>query len=337
MFKFNIVGGVAAFAVAALLCLSSVAMAGTNSMAASDKADYDARLAVLARVSTSTQTQSAKVNLWSVKTVYPNAGATLPFKRIVAFYGNFYSTRMGVLGEYPAEEMLSILASTTAKWTAADPTTPALPAIQYIAIVAQASAGKDGKYIARMPDSQIDHALDLANRAHGILILDLQVGKSTLEQELPRLEKYLQMPQVHLAIDPEFSMKYGQQPGKAIGTFDATDINYAARYLANLVQKYQLPPKVLIVHRFTQKMVTNYKEIRPLPEVQIVMDMDGWGSKAKKKDSYNGFIKREPVQFTGIKIFAYGKQNDLKPPSTGLFTPGEVLGLMPSPIYVQYQ
>ena len=29
-------------------------------------------------------------------------------------------------------------------------------------------------------------------------------------------------------------------------------------------------------------MVTNYKEIKPLPEVQIVMDMDGWGEKAKK-------------------------------------------------------
>ena len=36
---------------------------------------------------------------WPVKTVYPNAGAILPFKRIIAYYGNLYSKRMGVLGE----------------------------------------------------------------------------------------------------------------------------------------------------------------------------------------------------------------------------------------------
>ena len=30
---------------------------------------------------------------------YPNPGALLPFHRIVAYYGNFYSTHMGVLGE----------------------------------------------------------------------------------------------------------------------------------------------------------------------------------------------------------------------------------------------
>src|ERR1700730_4914777 len=37
---------------------------------------------------------------WPVKAPYPNAGAIFPYKRIVAYYGNFYSKRMGVLGEY---------------------------------------------------------------------------------------------------------------------------------------------------------------------------------------------------------------------------------------------
>jgi ribosomal protein S2 len=36
---------------------------------------------------------------------------------------------------------------------------------------------------------------------------------------------------------------------------------------------------VLIVHRFTQGMVTNYKKIKTVPEVQVVMDMDGFGAK----------------------------------------------------------
>lgn len=300
-----------------------------------NRADYDARLFALAHVSANaTTTATSTPLLWPVKTVYPNAGAILPFKRIVAYYGNFYSRGMGVLGEYPADQMLAMLASTTARWTAADPTTPAIPAIHYIVAVAQADAGKEGKYILRMPDDQIDHALDLANQMQGILILDVQVAQSNLQYELPMLEKYLKMPQVHLGIDPEFSMKFGDKPGSVIGTFDATDINYAATYLANIVRENNLPPKVLIVHRFTQAMVTNYEKIQPLPEVQIVMDMDGFGSKEKKRGTYSRVIYPEPVQFTGIKLFY---KNDIKPPSTGMLTPSEVLKLTPSPIYIQYQ
>ena len=301
-----------------------------------DRADYDARLLALAHVSaaTSTASSTAPERLWPVKAVYPLASATLPFKRVVAYYGNFYSKQMGVLGEYSSETVLSMLASTTAKWAAADPTTPVLPAIQYIAVVAQGTAGKEGKYILRMPDDQIDKALDMANRAHGILILDVQVGLSTVQHELPQLEKYLAMPNVSLAIDPEFSMKHSERPGTVIGTFDAADINYAAQYLAGLVRDNHLPPKILVVHRFTPDMVTNYKKIQPLPEVQIVMDMDGWGSQAKKKNTYNRVISAEPVQFTGIKLFY---KNDIKPPSTGLLTTSEVLKLTPAPIYVQYQ
>ena len=303
-----------------------------------DTADYDARLLALAHIRTSTLATTTATTtaprLWPVKTVYPNAGAILPFKRIVAYYGNFYSKGMGVLGEYSTDEMLAMLASTTAQWTTADPTTPAVPAIHYIVAVAQDRAGKDGKYVLRMPDDQIEHALDLADRMHGLVFLDVQVGLSSLEYELPMLEKYLKMPQVHLGIDPEFSMKYGNRPGTVIGTYDATDINYAAKYLAGLVQSNHLPPKILVVHRFTQDMVTNYKKILPLPEVEIIMDMDGWGSQDKKKGTYNRVIAPEPVQFTGIKLFY---KNDIKPPSTGLLTTDEVLGLTPAPIYIQYQ
>jgi len=310
-----------------------------------DTADYDARLLTLAHAATSTPTllvgaptpnvgASTTPRLWPVQKVYPNAGAILPFKRIVAYYGNFYSTQMGVLGEYPANQMLAMLASTTEMWAAADPATPTIPAIQYIAVVAQERAGKEKKHILRMPDDQIDYALGLANQIRGLLILDVQVGKSTLQAELPLLEKYLAMPQAHLAIDPEFSMKYGNPPGTVIGTFDAADINYAGGYLASIVNKYHLPPKILVVHRFTENMVTNYEKIQPLPEVEIIMDMDGFGTKELKYGTYNAVIYPEPVQFTGIKLFY---KNDIKPPSTGILTPAEVLNLTPAPIYIQYQ
>ena len=129
-------------------------------------------------------------------------------------------------------------------------------------------------------------------------------------------------------------MKFGNRPGTVIGTFDAVDINYAATYLASIVNKYHIPPKVLVVHRFTEDMVTNYEKIQPLPEVEVVMDMDGFGSKDLKYGTYSRVINPEPVQFTGIKLFY---KNDIKPPSTGMLSPAEVLKLIPSPIYIQYQ
>jgi hypothetical protein len=311
-----------------------------------DKEAYDRKLLALANnprpatstrptTATSTASTTVKKTPWPVLSApYPNAGALLPFYRIIAYYGNFYSKGMGVLGQYPREEMIKKLRGEVAKWNEADPTTPVMPAIDYIAVTAQGSAGKDGKYRLRMPDSQVDYALELAKEVNGIVILDVQVGLSTLPQELPQLEKYFKMPNVHLAIDPEFSMKSGDKPGTVIGTFNANDVNYAANYLAKLVKENNLPPKILIVHRFTGPMVTRYKEITPLPEVQIVMDMDGWGSPAKKLDTYYGFIAPQPVQFTGFKLFY---KNDLKPPSTRLLTPAELLKLNPIPSFIQFQ
>ncbi len=275
-----------------------------------------------------------KPQIWPVKTVYPNAGALLPFNRIVAYYGNFYSKGMGVLGQYPPDVMLQKLGAEVEKWKASDPSTPVIPAIDYIAVTAQGSPGPLGKYRLRMPDSQIDKALALADKMHGIVFLEIQPGLSTFQTEIPQLEKYLKMPQVHLSMDPEFSMKSGAKPGTEIGTVDATDVNWAANYLANLVRANNLPPKILVVHRFTRPMVTHYKNITPLPEVEIVMDMDGWGFAAKKINTYNTVVAPEPVQFTGFKLFY---KNDLKAPSTRMLTNEELLKLTPQPSFIQYQ
>ncbi len=270
---------------------------------------------------------------WPVDAPYPNAGAILPFNRIVAYYGNFYSGALGVLGQYPPQEMLQHLMSEVNKWQMADPETHVIPALDYIAVVAQGSPGPDGMYRTRMPASQIQEAIDLANTVNGLVILDVQVGRSTLEKEIPLLELFLKLPNVELAIDPEFSMKNNEVPGRAIGTFDATDINYAANYLAQIVTKYHIPPKILIVHRFTEDMVTNYKNIQPLPEVQILIDMDGYGTVAQKTKAYRLVITDEPVQFAGLKLFY---KNDVAHGGR-LMTPEEVMALQPRPSFIQYQ
>jgi|SRR5579871_26651 len=271
---------------------------------------------------------------WPVKTAYPDAGAILPFKRIVAYYGNLYSKQMGVLGEYPPKEMLGKLQGEIKKWQAADTTMEVIPALHYIAVTAQGSPGKDGKYKLRMPFKQIDSVLSLASQINAIVFLDVQVGKSNVQTEVPLLEKYLKMPQVHLGIDPEFSMKTGKKPGTVIGTMDATDVNFVSDYLAKLAKENNLPPKILVVHRFTHAMITNYKKIETHPEVQIVMDMDGWGAQSRKLTTYREFIYKEPVQFTGFKLFY---KNDYREKNSRMLTPQEVLKLKPQPVYIQYQ
>ncbi len=300
-----------------------------------DKEDYDAKMLDLANIKT-----KADAQLWPAgaskmaSTTYPLDGAILPFHRIIAYYGNFLSTQMGVLGEYPESQVFDLLNIELQKWDEVDPNTPAIPAIQYIAITAQGYPGDDGKYRLRMPDDQIQKAVDMAKKINGIVILDVQVGQSDLQAEIPTLEKWLAMPQVHLAIDPEFAMKPGQVPGAIyIGTLDAKDINYAINYLSGIVKKYNLPPKVLIVHRFTKNMVTNSQEIETVPEVQVVMNMDGWGDTSGKLAIYYQYIYKEPVEFTGIKLFY---NNDLRNGST-MLTPEDIMNLTPRPIYIQYQ
>ncbi len=271
--------------------------------------------------------------LWPVRAPYPEAGAVLPFKRIVAYYGNFYSRRMGVLGEYSPDKVLSMLASTAKEWAAADPSTPVVPAVDYIAVAAQNVPWKDGKYRFRMPSKQIDKAISMGDQIHGLVFLDVQTGWSTVEAEVPRLAPYLKMPNVELALDPEFALVEGKRPGTRVGTMNAAEINYAARFLAKIVQENHLPPKILVVHRFTERMVTNFRDIKPLPEVQIVMDMDGFGSPVLKTSTYKSYIARQPVQFTGFKLFY---KNDVKI-GGALMTPAQVLSLSPQPSFILYQ
>ena len=307
-----------------------------------NKDAYDKKLLFLANrpveaTSTATSTivaTTTKHYLWPVKTVYPLDGAILPFSRIIAYYGNFYSTKMGVLGEYPEDQMISMLEAEMKKWRAADPSTPVIPAIHYIVTVAQGSAGADGDWTSRMPDDQIEHALDLGKKVNGIVFLDVQAGQSTIQKEVAAITEYLKLPQVHLGIDPEFAMKGNRKPGEYIGTLDASEINDVIAMLSKIVDENNLPPKVLVVHRFTENMVTNSNLIKPTKEVQVVMTMDGWGTPQLKTGIYRQVVASEPVQFTGIKLFY---KNDLRAPSTGMLTPEQVVKFRPAPSYVQYQ
>ncbi len=274
---------------------------------------------------------------WPVKQPYPLPGAILPFNRVVAYYGNLFSVKMGALGKWPKDEMIKRLLDEVKKWNEADTVIKSIPALHYICATAQGAAGKDGKWRYRMPTTEVDKVLEWAKEINAQVFIDVQIGLSTLQEEIPVWEKYLSMPNVHLGIDPEFAMlsKGGKRPGSVIGSMDAAEINWVGNYLAELVRKNNIPSKMFMIHRFTKGMVTNYKEIKLRPELQIIMDMDGWGPPDLKRGTYRYWINEQPVQFTGFKLFYVNdtEKSGLKE----MMTREEILRLKPRPIYIQYQ
>jgi hypothetical protein len=257
-------------------------------------------------------------------------GSILPSHRIVAFYGNPLSKRMGILGEIETDEMLRRLDSTAWEWAKLDPERKVFPALHLIATVAQGYPGPGRKYRLQMPDSVIEKVAGWAEQKGWLLFLDVQLGTSTIDKELSHLVKYLSRPYVHLALDPEFAMKDGKVPGTDwMGRMDASEVNYAIDFLTKVVDDYKLPPKVLVVHRFTRNMLTNARNIKLDPRVQVVINMDGWGPPGSKMGAYKWFVVQIPVQYTGWKLFY---KND-KP----MMKPEEVLEVYPKPVYIQYQ
>jgi hypothetical protein len=270
---------------------------------------------------------------WPVKGPAVLPGALLPQKRIVCYYGNPNSTRMGALGEFPKDDMLRRLSRQVDEWRRADPATEVKPCLHMVAVVAQGEPGTTGHYRSIMRDVDVQKVYDWSREIDGIFIVDIQVGTDDIRKILPRFDWIVKNPDVHVGVDPEFYMKGGERPGSRIGTMDAADINYMIDHISKLVREHNLPPKVLVVHRFTQRMVTNADRIKLDPHVQVVMHMDGWGPPWLKRDSYRDYVVKEPVQFPGFKLFYHNDTKNGDP----LMTPADLLKLRPVPLYIQYQ
>jgi len=265
-----------------------------------------------------------------VPTLAPRPAGLLPEHRILSFYGNPLAKEMGILGELPSEQMLARLKQQMAAYAVTDASRPFVPALELVTPAAQGWAGEDGLYRARMKPEVIEQVANWAEANDALLILDVQIGLSTVPEEVEALIPYLRRPYVHLALDPEFAIPSGHIPGEVVGTLDASTIDGVVRTLSELVASEHLPPKILVVHRFTDSMVTNAWEIAHSdPNVQIVVTMDGFGPPALKLAQYRSYVHDQGVQYSGIKLFYH---HDVP-----LLTPKDVLGLDPSPDLVIYQ
>jgi hypothetical protein len=249
--------------------------------------------------------------------------------RLVAYYGNPTSPGLGPMGQSPPPQMLSALTALTQRWQEADPQTATRCALQLIAVVAQGSPGAGSLYRGRASAATINKVISWGRERGCLTILDVQVGWSNVPAEVAYLERWLAMPDVHLALDPEWDMQPGAKPGSRIGTMSAADINSAIAVLDRLAVTNGLGPRMLIVHRFRSFMVTDPQMIKPTPNIRLVVNMDGFGPVAEKLSSYRVAQKGMPTGLTGWKLFF-----KLDRPLLG---PGEVVTLKPAPVFVNYQ
>ncbi len=250
--------------------------------------------------------------------------------QIVSYYGHPLSPSMGVLGEGSEDAMIERLKMQAAVYQALNPDQAVVPALHLVYEVAQALTSDDGLYLYRTDDATVRHFIDLTRGQHMLLFLDLQIGRSSLKDELPHVLPYLHEPHVHLAIDPEFVTLPGYRPGMFIGSLDCLQVNDALDTIERLVEEANLPNKIVLVHQFEDDMLTNKDKLRfDEPRVDTVLDMDGFGDQSGKLGKYDTLVRQFGAKYAGIKLFY--KQDRV------LLSPEQIEGLTPRPNVIIYQ
>jgi hypothetical protein len=257
----------------------------------------------------------------------PRGGRTiLPRYRIVAYYGAPEDPQLGALGIGTPADAVARLERQARPY--GRPGRPVMPALELLAVVAASSPGDGDRYNLRQPAAVIRRYLRAARRAKALLILDIQPGRSDFFTEAVRLKRWLALPDVGLALDPEWRMDPGEVPGRVIGHVESREVNATAAWLSQLTRRHDLPEKLFLVHEFTDEMVPEAELKRP-PGLAYVLNVDGFGTQALKVAKYDGFMAQARGFHRGFKLF-YNEDTDT-------MTPREVMRLRPRPDVVVYE
>jgi hypothetical protein len=248
------------------------------------------------------------------------------YNMIVALYGRPNVKTLGTLGQQPLAQTIE-KAKAKAKlyeeaWGSGKHVTPGFDLIYEMAT---SSPGKDGKYVITLSEKVLQEYITAANQNGIAVFIDVQLGKKTPAQAVRPLLKYLKYDNVHIAVDPEFSVdNLSVRPGKKIGSITGPQINEVQDMMRDYIVANGIKDdKILLVHMFTEHMVTDKKAIRYTDRVHVVMHLDGHGSPALKIKIYNGLYTeaRAAKVVGGFKVFY--KQDKPR------MTPRQVLGLEP--------
>jgi hypothetical protein len=259
----------------------------------------------------------------------PRGGRSIfPDFRVVAYYGAPQAAALGELGIGTPASMAKRLAKQARPYRAGG--RPELPAMELIAVIANAHPGRDGQYRTQQPDEIVQRYLTAARKAKALLILDVQPGYADFLAEARHLEKWLREPDVSLALDPEWKVPPGQVPGRVLGSVDAREVNAVSFWLAGLVKQHDLPEKLLVVHRFTKDMIRDEARLKTRPGIALTMNVDGFGTNVVKEAKYRSFAyPARAAIHNGYKLFYHEDPVTAKP--------GRVLRLRPRPELVVYE
>ncbi len=260
----------------------------------------------------------------------PSLQSVFEDAQVVSFYGFPDVPAMGVLGHGTPAEVANEVALWAAHYDRLNGPREVIPAYHLITGVAQANPTRDGTWLARLDDEIIELYVEAAREREMLLFLDVQIGWSDPLEEVMLLERFLREPFVHMALDPEFATEYlGVRPGLAIGGITGADVNEVQHYLARLVREENLPPKILMVHQFAHRMLFDRELVVDVPEVEVSIDMDGFGTAALKLRHYDWFALTAPSKRPALKLFF--------DQDTPVMTPEQVQSIDEIPDLIMYQ
>jgi hypothetical protein len=262
----------------------------------------------------------------------PRGGRQIfPRYRLVGYAGLTGASSLGRLGTGPLDQRVAELDRRGRSYRAGR---DVLPVLEVISTIVQAAPGRDGKYRIRIDDEQIKVYLGAARRRQALLLLNIQPGRSEFLPEIKAYRKWLEQPDVGIALDPEWAMDAHQVPGRAYGHTTGAELDGVAAYLSDLVQTHQLPEKVLVYHQVARSVVRRESALRRHRGVVVIKSVDGLGPPGPKIATYRMVNQTTPsFVHAGFKLFfTEDRRNGRR-----LMTPREVLALHPRPDYIMYE
>lgn len=272
-----------------------------------------------------------RVNTAATGVLLPGGGQVVfPGRRMVALYGHPGDPILGSLGEQSLSAAITRAKNVAASYGSLVDD-PVVPTFEIIATVASASAGSDGDYSLETPVERLRPWVDAARDAGMYVMLDLQPGRTDFLTQAKRYAELLKLPNVGLALDPEWRLKPNQVHMVQIGSVTAEEINATSAWLAELTRANNLPQKVLMLHQFRLDMIVNRSSVDTShDELSIVIHADGFGTPGAKFNTWRVMHLNPPANvWWGWKNFY-----DEDQPT---FTPKQTVAVSPSPVFVSYQ
>ncbi|MDR2607061.1 MAG: hypothetical protein LBC57_01600 [Treponema sp.] len=249
---------------------------------------------------------------------------------ILAYYGHPNSKNMGILGRYSIEELDAMLSGLAAEYESVSNGRKVKKAFYII----YGTVWPEGE-IGILKDETVLKYIRYGLENDILVFLDHQIGRYDPIGSLKKLLPWLQYPNVHLALDPEWRTT---KPMQEIGTVSAEELNQAQKIMEDYIIEHHIPgERLLVIHQFNWRMISSRERVSTAFErVRLVHCADGFGNPRLKRDSYAFNAEAANMPVKGFKLFY-----NFGIPGAGydspLLKPEEVYALNPRPYIIIYQ